>query len=115
MTIQEMFDKVYIGLASQGFEQCKYNKHKTFYSCAYSDDNGKHCAWGWVDLSLSASHAGNVQDLKNESIGIAATLNEEQLDFALKLQNAHDGGDQPCVMKNNLVYLALKYNLEIPK
>lgn len=108
-----MFDKAYIGLASQDFEQC-YNDEAD--SCLYSDNNGHHCAWGWVDLSLGNEIINTtVKDLNEIGIGIAATLDEEQLLFATKLQIVHDNYSCPFVMRCYFNRLAREYNLTIPK
>lgn len=113
MTLQEMFDKAYIGLASQHFEQC-YSELAD--SCLYSDGEGKHCAWGWVDLSLGREILNlTVRELNQMNMGIAATLDEEQLDFASKLQIAHDNSSEYFPMENLLYDLARQYNLTIPK
>lgn len=115
MTLQEMFDKAYIGLASQEFKKCLGSwTVESKGICVYSDGNGKHCAWGWVDMSLDKNVIGLVNDLKNWRIGIAATLDEEQLDFASKLQIAHDKSDNQQDMKNNLKKLADEYKLLVP-
>lgn len=111
MTIQEMFDKAYIGLASQGFEQC-YDELED--ACVYSDGKGNHCAWGWVDPSIGETQSGNVEELNRHQIGIAGTLNEEQLNFAGDLQGAHDIADDSQDMKKLLNDVAKRYNLSIP-
>lgn len=44
-TNQEIFDAAYMGLKSQGFEQCMDEAGEVF---AYDDGNGHHCAIGWA-------------------------------------------------------------------
>lgn len=114
MTIQEMFDKAYIGLASQGFEKCKLEKIKDNFSpCAYSDGKGNHCAWGWIDLSLGPEAFG-VINLWRHNIGVAGTLDQKQLGFAVDLQGAHDTAADSKDMKKLLNDVAKRYNLSIP-
>jgi hypothetical protein len=85
ITKQEMFDRAVRGLASQGWERCVFKN-----ACVFTDDKGKRCAWGWVDTSLGSSINGNVRALWEHGIGIAAQLNDSDLEFALALQEAHD-------------------------
>jgi hypothetical protein len=107
MTNQEMFDKAWNGLKSQGFERCL----GLTVCCMYNDGNGKHCAWGWVDESLSDEQC-YVTDLAMEGIGLAATLDEDQLNFAAQLQRAHD---RVGSMEQSLRDLAKRYNLIVPE
>lgn len=113
MDIQDMFNKAYIGLRSQGFQQCYIQGE----GCMYSDGNGKHCAWGWVDPESWEIDVGSVDDLHNDGVGIAATLNEHELYFANKLQNAHD--NTTGLLENNLqdrlIRLAAMYSLTVPE
>lgn len=109
MTLQEMFDKAYMGLYSQGFKKCNNSVH-----CVYSDGKGNHCAWGWVDPTLGADVTGRVYSLYQSGVGIAGTLNEGQLNFASDLQGAHDASCTPKHMKRLLNNLAQQYNLLVP-
>lgn len=85
MTKQEMFDAAVRGLSSQAWQ----TSYVEGYGCAYLGDNGRRCAWGWVDPSLT-DEEGGVARLRAMRIGIAATLNEDQLEFASLLQLCHD-------------------------
>jgi hypothetical protein len=85
MTQQEMFDLSVRGLASQGWQA----SYVVNYGCTYHGEGGRRCAWGWIDLSLTDDEGG-VATLKNRGIGIAATLNDDELEFASLLQLAHD-------------------------
>lgn len=81
---QEMFDRAVRGLASQGFEKCEIGG-----SCRYADNEGRHCAWGWVDPSLTSSDMESVYGIRHK--GVAATMSEDEiLGFGLSLQKAHD-------------------------
>jgi hypothetical protein len=106
---QEMFNRAYLGLRSQGFVRCV---NKEGY-CRYSD-NGKHCSWGWVDQNLDENRTGSVYNLNRMHIGEASLLDDEHLKFANDLQNAHDHADEPNIMKSDLHSLAITYNLKVP-
>lgn len=113
MTNQEIFDKAYIGLYSQGFKKCT----KTYCGikiCVFSDDNGKHCAWGWVDESLDSSASGSVSTLFHLKTGVAVSLNFNQVQFGNDLQYAHDESKNSKDMKKQLEDLAKRYNLLVP-
>lgn len=117
LTIQEMFNRAYIGLRSQNWEQCiGPNKNHTgdmrFQSqaCVYSDGKGKHCAWGWVDPELE-NYGVSVTNL---SVGVAAFLTPEQRVFAEGLQDAHDSATSAEDMQQRMTDVAKNYDLEIP-
>lgn len=113
MTIQEMFNKAYLGLASQGFQRCISEDGRCVYS---SNDATMHCAWGWVDPSLGPEVTGSVKSLRDNSMmGVAATLSESDLIFALELQNAHDSAADSKYMRTRLGVVARNYNLTIPE
>lgn len=111
MTIQEMFNKAYIGIRSQGFSRC-YVEGK----CVYSS-NGKHCAWGWVDTNIpdGAYPSSNVKDLYYMKKGVAAHLSFDELGFAYELQHTHDVSYTEYSMEMNLRGLATHYGLTIPE
>ena len=89
MTKQEMFDKAVRGLAKQCWKRAARVTDIGNSICVYQDKDGNRCAWGWIDLSLTDDEGG-VATLKNRGIGIAATLNDDELEFASLLQLAHD-------------------------
>ncbi len=115
---QEMFNRAWNGLKSQGFERCMAlcGGHE---QCAYTDETGtKHCAWGWVDPAAAASgSAGSVYLLQDEKVGIAGAVDKydyAMVKFMADLQSAHDSGKTPADMEQHLRSFALKYELEIP-
>lgn len=118
ITKQEMFNRAYVGLKSQGFTRCGYratdDSGNDGFMCTYSDEFGKHCAWGWVDTSLNSSQAGAVYSLREDGIGLAADLRGDLLDFAQRLQLAHDESATPERMISRLNSLAQEFCLEIP-
>lgn len=81
---QEMFNRAVIGIRSQGWERCMDDGQ-----CVYANDKGQHCAWGWVDQSLSDVR-GSVGTLRSMGVGLAALLSLEDVDWANRLQDVHD-------------------------
>ena len=120
LTKQEMFDRAYIGLASQGFEQCTTSLGTCIYT---SNDGSKHCAWGWVDPAAWAltavsvpSFGASLDSLISARIGIAADLYENGLyTLASALQGAHDSANSADDMKVKFRQLAQDFNLTIPE
>lgn len=124
---QEAFAKAYKGLESQGFESAIKNGHGIFL-CSYRGDEGRRCAFGW----LIPDH---LEEKIEEGIGVDAYdddffhdcgLNPEDKEFFKDLQFCHDSaylnGKDPCnlkstseYMKEELIYFAQKYDLEIPE
>jgi hypothetical protein len=109
MTNQEMFDRAWHGLQSQGFRRCTGPDGRP----TYVNDGGWHCAWGWVDTAQRAKCA-TVATLCNLREGLAATLDEQGLKFAMALQTAHDYGKTPWGMEANLRELAKDCGLVVP-
>lgn len=107
---QEMFDRAWRGLKSQGFQKCmKANQA----SCAYRTGETR-CAWGWVDTDLTDENR-SVADLHNDGIGLAAKLQDIDLKFAQGLQVVHDNSSTIFdSMERNLIGFADRYNLTVP-
>lgn len=110
MTNQEIFDKAVLGLRSQEFQCCERNG-----VCIYDDGQGRRCAWGHVDESLTHLSRGTVCELHAAGVGVAATLTTEQVDFGMALQIAHDRSQNPTEMEERLRALATQYNLTFPE
>lgn len=116
MNKQEIFDKVYLGLKSQGFIQALGE----FEDCQYRGVNGTKCAVGFLiededytDEFEGVGIVGNVllQDyLKNRW-----NIEPDTTRFLLNLQHAHDDGFHPNVMKINLTAVAKEHGLTIPE
>lgn len=106
LTTQEMFNRSYVGLRSQNWEQCI----GATGVCVYSDGNGRHCAWGWVDPELE--NCGIL--VGNLTIGVAKFLTPEQRLFATDLQNSHDNADSAANMERRMRDVANKYSLTVP-
>jgi hypothetical protein len=87
---QEAFNRAWNGLKSQGWTPATTS---TFAgpACAYRTPTGLRCAWGWVDPEgTELNGRGTVFDLKKLGVGLAANLNEYDLQFAKELQATHD-------------------------
>lgn len=87
---QEMFNRAWNGLKSQGWEPAF-----AAGSCEYITQDGKRCAWGWVDPEgtvspLGYGRIGSVNSLRMEAGGLARRLSESDAAFAMELQDAHD-------------------------
>jgi hypothetical protein len=120
LTNQEMFNRAWSGLKSQGFVQCTQAEDEhdgNVSNCLYTSKDGtKHCAWGWVDTSIKYEQStGWVSNLRTRGIGLAADLTDGQMQFATSLQNCHDRYDNPKDMESALRNFASREGLVIPK
>lgn len=112
MTKQEILTKAVTGLRDQ-----KWVRSLRFYggSCSYDDGAGRRCGWGHVDPSLGAGEVRNVHELHRDGVGVAATLNLEELDFAKRVQLCHDRNHIPSEMEDGFRILAQSNNLTFPE
>lgn len=99
---QQMFDLAFIGLRNQGFVPA-YEHGR----CRYLTEDGRRCAWGHVDTSLSIEtesvyYVGNPEIIDIDQDG----------EFALELQNIHDYSAATCIGHDLLAARrCAKYNL----
>lgn len=109
-TRQEVFDRAYIGLASQGFERSYEG-----VSCLYRGPHGRRCAIGWniSDERYGTDLEGLCAD--DEPVLRAAGINRRSAGFAALLQASHDRADSPSHMRDLLEDVAERYHLTIPK
>lgn len=112
LTKQEMFNRAWTGLKAQGFTRAWTAET----GCVYAAPDGRRCAWGHVDLSLTAEDEDDtsIPNLRAAGIGLAAELDGPGLTFALVLQDAHDVAYVPGHMETRLRALAGHYGLTIP-
>lgn len=110
MTRQEMFTRAVHGLKSQGWV-----RSVAAGRCSYDNGNGKRCAWGHVDPSLSGSDLRDILSLHQDKVGVAGALLAEDLTFVCHLQSAHDLSREPQVMAMEFQALATQYNLTFPE
>jgi len=110
---QEMFDRAWSGLKGQGFMRA-VNSGVFGGSCTYLALDGKRCAWGHVDTSLT-DELGGVTGLHERGIGLAKFLDNGDLLFATALQVSHDSGNTPKKMELSLRDVAERYGLTVPE
>lgn len=110
-TRQEMFDTAYRGLASQGFRQSQA-KAKVF--CAYRSPDGLKCAAGWLIADDRYDPALEGMTADNSHIVDVIGADGDDIEFLIDLQTAHDDGDYPGLMRENLEGVADVYGLTVP-
>lgn len=113
MTLQEMFDAAFIGLASQEFKKCKTDEG--FAPCVLRGPNGLKCAAGWLipdedwDEESNATPADFHPYFTNKE-----RFSESELKFIVKLQKAHDNSAGAKSMRNLMILVADEYKLTVP-
>ncbi len=85
---QEMFNRAWNGIKAQDWRQSAVISNGGVL-CKYLMPNGDRCAWGHVDTSVG-DRRGTVKCLARSGIGVAAFLDGDDLEFAYRLQEAHD-------------------------
>ncbi|MEG9884082.1 MAG: hypothetical protein V6Z86_05610 [Hyphomicrobiales bacterium] len=131
MTAQDVFDKVYRGLASQGFERSTSTElpgRSNTDACAYRGSHGRRCAVGWLipddlyDKRLeNRGYRWLMAALPNGSLswmpdGLTTFFRGTAPHKSLidELQNVHDGSEEPEGMKAWLESIAAEKGLEVP-
>lgn len=114
MNNQEIFNIVWNGLKSQGFEQSMMNHYLWGETCAYRGDNGCKCAAGWLIPDEE-------YDFRREGSGIADypwfkdNFDHNELHIIGELQIIHDRCDVPKVLEKQLIDFAKQNDLTIPE
>lgn len=115
LTEQEIFDKAYLGLASQGFERSMIND-----SCVYNAGD-RHCAVGWVCVESKMPREGERPNKLSfwESLGINTMPSKERTNFLQEIQYVHDASyfehnDQCAKRKQRMEEFAKIHNLTVP-
>jgi len=108
---QEIFNKAYLGLAGQGFEQAV----DPLGICQYVDANGRKCAVGHCLTDPTYGTNLNVAALIYEDPQAATDLEGVSLNFLVQLQQCHDKGDTPGAMQKPLLNFASLRNLTVPE
>lgn len=109
MKLQEIFNTVWNGLKSQGFEQSLVDGN----TCVYRGDAGRKCAAGWLlpdeewSKTFNAKRIAQVPFFNNN-------FNIDELDLIFRLQTAHDFAYSPHDMKIRLLSVAEHHKLDIP-
>lgn len=107
---QSIFDKVYLGLKSQGFERSMRKNEYGDRICAYRGEDGLKCAAGHLmpNTTFRKSMEGN--DVS--SISFFRKLGF--LTMVANLQRIHDESFLPEEMEANLLHFAKGNGLTIP-
>jgi hypothetical protein len=112
MNKQEAFNKIYLGLKSQGFEK---SFNETIYRCQYRGPNGLKCAVGHLipdDKYHESLEKLNPYDLIKVSIIDFPMLDS---DFLVELQSIHDISKSPEKLELELRQVAVEFDLTIPE
>lgn len=111
LTRQEIFDKAWTGLKSQGFVK---SQSESASGCAYRGDYGLRCAVGWCipDNAYSAKFEGVAAE--DVDIRKAAGIDGRDATFAAILQKQHDQSKDPSDMEELLRNFARVNKLTIP-
>lgn len=112
LTRQEMFDKAWIGLKSQGFEQSLDEDGDT---CVYRGEAGRKCAIGWC-IPDDKYHVGleKQSPFNSGELRRAAGIADADARFASELQGVHDNSRSPAEMLLQIRAFAAEHNLTIP-
>jgi hypothetical protein len=114
MTRQEIYNKAYLGLASQGWVQSINDMEL----CQYRSGDGRKCAVGWLipddKYEKSMENTGIGQLIRYREFDCIAELAHEER-FLSQLQSAHDEEHIPDNMKARFEAIAIEWGLEIPK
>lgn len=140
-TKQEMFNRAYLGLKSQGFRQARCERTGACEYYMLDGDQVLRCAWGWVDPEGTTradvlddgkvrGRTGDIWTLTASSEsspgrGLAYTLYSLEdaelgsalLNFGRELQVAHDGRSwamTPEEIERRILDVAAAHNLTIP-
>jgi hypothetical protein len=112
---QQLFDRVFDGLKSQGFQlSTAHIPNRGHDMCAYRGAEERRCAAGWAIPDFA-------YDPEMEGAGIA-TINEvyrlgftpDQLTLLSIMQRAHDNALSPAKMQQAMRHIAVEWNLKVP-
>lgn len=122
MDKQEIFNKAYLGLKSQGFERSSVEE-----CCLYRDPSGRKCAIGYLIpdelYSENMERYGFANSLVKRFPEIAKILGVQDSDYSIpisflsfldELQMCHDLGHTPEKMEEKLQDFAHNYSLTVP-
>lgn len=126
MDKQELFNRVYLGLAKQGFKQSgetysSEHEQEPRFACRYRGDEGMKCAVGFLLTDEAYSEVLEGHAVSNDVVqeAVCTSLGIEELNCTLytllqKLQQIHDYSASPEVMREDLHAYARRNNLSIP-
>ncbi|MER8983941.1 hypothetical protein [Mesorhizobium sp. M0843] len=114
MIVQEQFDRIYLGLAAQGWQR---SFDSTEDLCMYRGPDQRKCAIGHLIDDDDYRH-----DMDDVDAGVFSLVNFQQRDLLTDLtsdefqdlQAAHDNNDLPGDMRVAFEDLAGRYGLTVP-
>lgn len=111
MTRQEIFDKVYLGLKSQGFRQSINN-----YQCVYRGPYGRRCAIGHLMPAEVVLAEGRAWECGSNGRTVQKVVGAGNGQLLTTLQQTHDAAASfdPNVLEDKLRGVAAFYGLTIP-
>jgi hypothetical protein len=114
MNKQQIFDKVYQGLASQNFRQSSSAGGR----CLYRGPDGLKCAIGWLipddEYHESFEKLPIIGIAKQSQATCKIMESPVNFEFSNELQLAHDHIESQGI-RQNLEFMARKHNLTIPE
>ncbi len=126
MTLQEIFDKAYLGLASQNFKRSRIDSSEVFpgdtvfAGCRYRGPDGLKCAVGHLisdECYLASFEGRNADDLAIvQALRGSGAFSDAMFEsgFLTELQSAHDRGCTAGEMRTLLDTFAQRHGLTIP-
>lgn len=112
MSKQEIFDTVYLGLASQGFERSINLEND---KCMYRDNEGRKCAAGWLIPDEDYDPKMDTQGIVTRVDYFKEKYDLDTLIFIGDLQRSHDCFDTSEKVKTSLIRKANNYDLTVPE
>lgn len=79
--------------------------------CYANEDLSRRCSWGWIDKSLTHIHTLSFSGLREHTVGMAAQVTINQVQFVNALMGAHDLSWDPDQMLKRLRRVAENFNL----
>lgn len=113
LTRQQVFDKAYIGLAAQGFQQSM----DTERNCRYRSYGGLKCAIGHCipDELYDSEMEGKSIEEGFIAVFLPGFLADHDNTFLKDLQICHDEADEPRDMEGQLRNFAEQWGLTVPE
>lgn len=112
---QQLFDRVFDGLKSQGFQlSTAHIPNRGHDMCAYRGAEERRCAAGWAipDFAYDPDMEGAGITSLNEMYQLGFT--PDQLTLLSIMQRAHDNALSPAKMQQAMRHIAVEWNLKVP-
>ena len=112
--IQELFNKIYLGLKSQNFEQSAVYENGNL-RCLYRGPNGLKCAVGFLIPDEKYNESIEHMSPWNLVVEGIVELSDIHIIFLREMQSIHDNACDPEDMRLELESYAKDLGLVIPK